>query len=142
MMTAENNLTRFLEAQLHDYEHALTEVRLGRKTGHWMWYIFPQIIGLGSSENARFFGIRNKLEAMEYLNHPVLGPRLIEISTALLSLKGKEATSIFGGIDSLKLQSSMTLFSLIDKTSPVFEQVLDKFFGGVKDRNTIQIING
>jgi len=140
-MTDQNNLTRFIEAQKSDYELALQQVRQGKKTGHWMWYIFPQIIGLGHSETSRFYAIRDKAEAREYLNHPVLGERLIEISTELLILNFNDPVAVFGSIDSLKLKSSMTLFSLVEKAAPVFEDVLDKFFNGTKDMNTIHILN-
>lgn len=136
-MTDQNNVTRFIEAQKSDYELALQQVRQGKKTGHWMWYIFPQIIGLGHSETSRFYAIRDKAEAREYLNHPVLGERLVEISTELLKLNFNDPVAVFGSIDSLKLKSSMTLFSLVEKASPVFEDVLDKFFNGTKDMNTI-----
>lgn len=140
-MTAQNNLTRFLEAQIHDYELALQEIKHGKKRGHWMWYIFPQINGLGYSETARFFSIRDKVEATQYLNHPVLGVRLLEITSELLNLDLNNPIAIFGNIDSIKLKSSMTLFSLVEQTNPIFQKVLDKFFDGKKDINTIQIVN-
>jgi uncharacterized protein (DUF1810 family) len=137
-MTTENNLTRFLEAQKGVYEVALREIQNGKKTGHWMWYIFPQIHGLGFSETTRFYAIRNKNEATEYLKHEVLGTRLVQISTELLKLHTHDPVKVFGSIDSLKLQSSMTLFSLLENTQPVFQKVLDKFFGGVQDENTLR----
>ena len=140
-MTDQNNLKRFIEAQKSDYESALEQVRQGKKTGHWMWYIFPQIIGLGNSETSVYFAIRDKIEATEYLNHPVLGARLVEISSELLKLNVDNPVAIFGNIDSLKLKSSMTLFSLVENTPPVFQLVLDKFYNGKKDMNTITIAN-
>jgi uncharacterized protein (DUF1810 family) len=140
-MTDPYNLTRFLEAQKHDYELALQEIKNGKKTGHWMWYIFPQIEGLGHSETTRFFAIRDKVEATQYLNHPVLGTRLLEITSALLNLNVNDPIAVFGNIDSLKLKSSMTLFSLVTPTNPIFQKVLDKFFNGNKDINTIRIVN-
>jgi uncharacterized protein (DUF1810 family) len=131
------SLQRFLDAQQRDYENALSEIKNGRKRSHWMWYIFPQIHGLGFSETSRFYAIRNKNEAAEYLQHPVLGKRLIEISNALLDLDTNNATSVFGSPDDLKLKSSMTLFSSLSDTNPVFEKVLQKFFDGKKDDKTI-----
>lgn len=139
-MTTKNNLKRFLNAQDGVYEKALKEVKNGKKTGHWMWYIFPQISGLGFSETARFYAIQNQTEAREYLKHDVLGPRLVEISTALLNLQTNNPVEVFGDIDSLKLKSSMTLFSLLEHSDPVFQKVLDKFYGGQKDGNTIQLL--
>lgn len=139
-MTTKNNLSRFLDAQAGDYNTALKEVRSGRKTGHWMWYIFPQISGLGFSETSRFYAIQNRAEATAYLNHKTLGPRLIEICTALLNLQTNNPVEIFGSVDSLKLQSSITLFSLWEPTDPVFQKVLDKFYHGMKDPNTIRLL--
>lgn len=140
-MTDENDLTRFVEAQEHVFGTALQEIKNGRKNGHWMWYIFPQISGLGSSETSRFYAIKDMTEAKQYLNHPVLGQRLVEITSELLKLKTGDPVAVFGSIDSLKLKSSMTLFSIIENTNPVFQKVLDKYFGGKKDTNTIRIVN-
>lgn len=136
-----DNLTRFIEAQEHDYATALQEIKNGKKTGHWMWYIFPQIIGLGDSETSKIFAIKDKAEAMQYLKHPVLGMRLVEISLELLNLNLNNPTVVLGTIDSLKLKSSMTLFSLLEHSDPVFQKVLDKYFNGIKDINTIRIVN-
>lgn len=138
-MTTKNNLKRFLDAQDGVYETALKEVKKGKKTGHWMWYIFPQISGLGFSETARFYAIQSQTEASEYLKHEVLGMRLVEISTALLNLQTNNPVEVFGDIDSLKLKSSMTLFSLLEHSHPVFQKVIDKFYAGQKDGNTIQL---
>lgn len=135
-MTADANLTRFIDAQDNDYSRALTEIKNGHKQSHWMWYIFPQIAGLGVSETARFYAIKNLDEAKAYLQHPVLGSRLIEISRALLAVEGKTANQILGSIDELKLRSSMTLFSALPNTNPVFQAVIDKFFGGQDDPKT------
>lgn len=134
------SLQRFLDAQEEDYEIALTEVKKGRKVSHWMWYIFPQIKGLGFSETSKFYAIKNKDEAAEYLHHPVLGKRLTEISNALLDLDTDDAHSVFGSPDDLKLKSSMTLFSSLPETNPVFQSVLKKFFDGKKDDQTLNII--
>jgi uncharacterized protein (DUF1810 family) len=140
-MADHNTLTRFIEAQKADYEAALQQVKQAKKTGHWMWYIFPQIAGLGHSETSIFFAIRDKIEATKYLNHPVLGARLVEISNELLKLRFDDPVTVFGSIDSMKLKSSMTLFSLVENAPPVFQQVLDKFFKGEKDVNTIRLAN-
>lgn len=139
-MKAENKLTRFLDAQETDYNRALAEIKNGRKQSHWMWYIFPQISGLGFSETARFYAIENLQEAQAYLEHPVLGKRLVEIANALLRIDGKTATQILGSPDDLKLRSSMTLFSLINNTDPVFQAVLDKFFAGQADSKTLLLV--
>jgi len=135
----DNSLKRFLDAQTEDYQTALAEIKNGKKQSHWMWYIFPQIKGLGHSEMSKRYAIKDMQEARDYLAHPVLGSRLIEISNELLKLRNTDANSIFGSPDDLKLKSSMTLFSLIDDT-PVFKMVLDKFFNGELDEKTIQLI--
>ena len=133
-------LDRFLDAQRGDYAVALAEVRRGRKTSHWMWYIFPQIAGLGQSSTARYYSIRDLEEAREYYAHPVLGQRLREISGALLGLRGSDPVAVFGGIDSMKLKSSMTLFALAAPDDPIFQQVLDKYYGGEQDALTLRIL--
>jgi uncharacterized protein (DUF1810 family) len=140
-MYGENNLKRFLDAQQADYETALAEIKNGRKQSHWMWYIFPQMQGLGSTETSKFFAIKSIEEAQEFLEHPVLGSRLLEISNALLNLKENNATAIFGSPDDMKLRSSMTLFAEADHAEQVFQKVLDKFFNGKRDNKTLQIIN-
>lgn len=126
---------------MDSYDAALGEIKAGKKTGHWMWFIFPQIQGLGSSEMARYYAIKDKSEGIQYLHHAVLGNRLIEISRELLRLNTNDAVSIFGHIDSLKLRSSMTLFSLLENTDPVFQQVLDKYFDGEVDPKTLALLN-
>ena len=133
-------LDRFLDAQRGDYAAALAEVRRGRKTSHWMWYIFPQIAGLGQSSTARYYSIRDLEEAREYYAHPVLGQRLREISSALLELRGSDPVAVFGGIDSMKLKSSMTLFAVAAPDDPLFQQVLDKYYGGEQDALTLRIL--
>ena len=133
-------LDRFLDAQRDDYAAALAEVRRGRKTSHWMWYIFPQIAGLGQSSTARYYSIRDLEEAREYYAHPVLGQRLREISGALLELRGSDPVAVFGGIDSMKLKSSMTLFAVAAPDDPLFQQVLDKYYGGEQDALTLRIL--
>jgi uncharacterized protein (DUF1810 family) len=134
------NLKRFLDAQSRDYATALTEIRQGRKRSHWMWYIFPQIGGLGYSEMAKRYAISDLPEASEYLSHPVLGARLIEISKALLALPGSNSNAVMGSPDDLKLRSSMTLFSLVPGADPIFEAVITKYFKGEKDKATLQLI--
>ncbi|MCC2546673.1 DUF1810 domain-containing protein [Hymenobacter sp. BT175] len=138
-MAPDSTLQRFLDAQTTDYHTALTEIRSGRKRSHWMWYIFPQIQGLGYSETARFYGIRNRQEAEAYLQHPVLGSRLLEISSALLELESSNATQVLGSPDDLKLKSSMTLFAAVSQ-NPVFQRVLDKFYNGELDQKTLQLL--
>ena len=133
-------LDRFLDAQRGDYAAALAEVRRGRKTSHWMWYIFPQIAGLGQSSTARYYSIRDLEEAREYYAHPVLGQRLREISGVLLELRGSDPVAVFGGIDSMKLKSSMTLFAVAAPDDPLFQQVLDKYYGGERDALTLRIL--
>ncbi len=133
-------LDRFLDAQRGDYAAALAEVRRGRKTSHWMWYIFPQIAGLGQSSTARYYSIRDLEEAREYYAHPVLGQRLREISGVLLELRGSNPVAVFGGIDSMKLKSSMTLFAVAAPDDPLFRQVLDKYYGGEQDALTLRIL--
>lgn len=135
----EDSLERFVEAQESQYHNALAEIRAGRKRSHWMWFIFPQIRGLGMSSTSQYYGIKNLTEAGDYLNHKVLGPRLIEISRALLELKTENASQVFGSPDDLKLRSSMTLFSLVEQADKVFEGVLAKFFSGKPDNKTIQL---
>ncbi|QPH39349.1 DUF1810 domain-containing protein [Pedobacter endophyticus] len=139
-MAREKTLNRFIEAQEQDYSRALTEIKQGRKRSHWMWYIFPQINGLGFSETSKFYGIKDLAEAEEYLSHPILGSRLLEISTALLALDESDALKIFGSPDNMKLKSSMTLFASIDDAPQVFKSVLNKFFNGETDSETLKLI--
>ena len=133
------DLSRFLKAQEQDYEQALREIRSGRKRSHWMWYIFPQIQGLGFSPTAQYYAIRDLQEARDYLAHPVLGARLKEISSALLDLEGLSASEIFGYPDDLKLRSSMTLFRLADLNEPIFLEVLEKYYDGEPDSRTVDL---
>jgi len=139
-MTDDYNLERFLTAQKADYLTALSEVQAGHKRSHWMWYIFPQVRGLGFSDASNFYGISDIQEAEAYLKHRVLGPRLILIAAELLNLEVSDPYVVFGSPDERKLQSSMTLFSEIPQTNPVFAKVLDKFFGGRKDNRTLKIL--
>jgi len=136
----DKELIRFLEAQNQMYLTALTEVKKGSKKSHWMWFIFPQVKGLGTSETARYFGLNGISQATEYLKHPVLGRHLVEISQALLALEGKTANQIFGTPDDLKLRSCMTLFAAVENSNPVFSRVLEKYFNGQPDALTLSII--
>ncbi|WP_242928412.1 DUF1810 domain-containing protein [Pontibacter vulgaris] len=140
-MSDSYNLNRFLSAQEQIYPSALAEIKSGRKRSHWMWFIFPQLDGLGFSETSRFYAIKSKEEAIAYLNHTILGARLQEITEALLNINGKTASEIFGSPDDVKLKSSMTLFALVSKENSVFQQVLDKYFNGVKDTKTLHLLN-
>ncbi len=134
-------LGRFLEAQDTGgtYERAAAELRRGRKSGHWMWFVFPQIAGLGFSEVSRRYAIRSLAEARAYLHHPVLGPRLVECAQILTRTEGS-AEQIFGGIDAIKLRSSMTLFRHADPGQPLFEAVLDRYFDGQYDPLTDEAV--
>ena len=133
-------LERFLEAQERSYQTALSEIKSGQKMSHWMWYIFPQLKELGYSPTAKYYGIVDRKEAEDYLDHPILGQRLREISGELLKLESSDAGYVMGYPDDLKLKSSMTLFLEISGEQ-VFQQVLDKFFRGKKDQKTVQLLN-
>ena len=138
-MSKETNLERFIEAQERSYQIALSEIKNGKKQSHWMWYIFPQVQGLGFSDTSKFYAIKNIDEAKEFLLHPVLGNRLVNLCKELLKLESDNANSIFGSPDDLKLKSSMTLFSSLN-INPVFQMVLDKFFNGTGDTKTLELI--
>jgi uncharacterized protein (DUF1810 family) len=131
-----HDLQRFVDAQAHTYDQALAELRGGEKRTHWMWFVFPQIAGLGSSGMAQRFAISGLEEARAYLSHPTLGRRLVECARALTDLDTADARQVFGPIDAQKLRSSMTLFALADPDEPVFRQVLDHYFGGELDEAT------
>ena len=135
-----NSLDRFLEAQERMYEIALKEIKNSEKESHWMWYIFPQLRGLGRSQMAYVYGINGLEEAKAYLEHPVLSARLIEISEALLEHKDQDIEDILGDIDAMKLRSSMTLFALISEDESVFHQMLDSFYNGKRDKFTLEIV--
>jgi uncharacterized protein (DUF1810 family) len=136
----DHNLQRFFSAQQNTYATALEEIKNGKKESHWMWYIFPQFSGLGFSETSKFYAIKDMKEAKAFLLDPVLGKRLIEISTALLQLESNSPGRVFGSPDDMKLKSSMTLFASIPFADPVFDKVLDKFFRGVRDAQTLQVL--
>ncbi len=134
------DLDRFVEAQEADatYRRAVGEIRDGRKVSHWMWFVFPQIAGLGSSSKAKRFAIHSLTEAVAYLQHPVLGPRLVECAVLLTSLSDDDPVRIFGAVDAQKLRSSMTLFMRADPNQTLFAQVLIKYFDGNSDSATDQ----
>ncbi len=133
-------LNRFISAQEDIYDRVLAELRGGLKRTHWMWFIFPQIDGLGHSPTTRLYAIKSLDEARRYLSHPVLGERLKECAEAVLAVSGQSASDIFGHPDDWKLQSSMTLFALVAGPGSVFERVLEKYFQGKRDARTLQIL--
>ena len=134
------DLARFVRAQELDYDQALSEIRGGRKRSHWMWYIFPQFDGLGVSSTSRQYAIKSLAEADAYLRHPVLGPRLLESVQAVLGVEGRSAYEVFGSPDDMKLRSCATLFACVSPAGSVFEQVLDRYFGGERDDKTLRLI--
>lgn len=136
----DNDLERFLIAQQTYYRIALQEIKSGQKRSHWMWFIFPQIAGLGYSETARYYAIKDMGEAKAYMEDYTLSSNLIEISQALLDVDSDDATAVMGWPDNLKLKFSMTLFALAKPECEVFQKVLDKFFHGKRDQKTIEIL--
>lgn len=132
-------LQRFLQAQDKVYPEVVRELRAGKKQGHWMWFVFPQIHGLGKSPTAVFYAIQSIEEARDYLQHPILGQRYLECLKLLLEIHGKSAEQIFGYPDVLKLHSSLTLFQLVSENH-LFKQLLDKYFAGEPDKKTIEFI--
>jgi uncharacterized protein (DUF1810 family) len=134
------NLERFVEAQEGAFEQACAELRRRRKTGHWMWFIFPQMAGLGMSAMSQRYAIWSLAEARAYLEHPVLGPRLREICVIVLGIEGKTAEQIFGWPDDMKLRSSMTLFARATEKNEVFLKVLKRYFGGEWDGKTVELM--
>ncbi len=134
------DLTRFREVQDDVYASVIKELKAGKKRTHWMWFIFPQVEGLGQSSISRHYAIKSRQEAIAYLIEPLLGKRLIECATALLQIEGRSAKEIFGYPDDLKLHSSMTLFNIVAPEQPVFGQVLQKYFNNNKDARTVEIL--
>jgi uncharacterized protein (DUF1810 family) len=141
MERAEYDLAPFLEAQERDLAAAMAELEAGRKTSHWMWYMFPQIRGLAQSERSHYYGLHSLAEATVYVSHPLLGPRLIQLTEIALGHKGRSARQIFGTPDDLKFQSSATLFSLAAPQVPQFRQVLDGFFSAKQCARTVAIVS-
>jgi uncharacterized protein (DUF1810 family) len=135
-----HDLSRFVIAQADDYERALAEIKSGRKRSHWMWYIFPQIEGLGFSSMSRRYSIKSLDEARAFLDHPVLGHRLVECAEAAVSVEGRSAYDIFGSPDDMKLKSCATLFAKATPPDSVFARLLDKFFEGERDGKTLRLL--
>lgn len=133
-------LERFVSAQDPFYEAVVSELRRGQKVGHWMWFIFPQVSGLGRTATSRQYAISSLPEAQAYRRHPILGPRLTECARILGEIKGKSAREIFGSLDAMKLRSSMTLFMLAAPDEPLFTEVLKKYFDGSPDEKTISLL--
>ena len=137
-----HDLARFVQAQGGSYEQALAELRSGRKRSHWMWYVFPQIAGLGASATSREYAIKSLAEAQAYLRHETLGPRLVACAEAALAVEGRSALQVFGSTDELKLRSSATLFAQVAPGGSVFHRLLDKYFAGEADAATLSILAG
>jgi len=134
------DLHRFVHAQVGAYERALAELQSGQKRTHWMWYIFPQLDGLGYSATAKRYAIKSVEEAAAYLAHPILGPRLQQCAEAVLRIEGRSATTIFGSPDDWKLRSCATLFALVSPPGSLFDRLLDTYYGGERDAKTLQLL--
>ena len=141
MSNSTGSLNRFIEAQNGPYDEIVRELMDGRKVTHWMWYVFPQIAGLGQSATAKFYAIGDPSEAQSYLVHPILGERLLECTKIVFSLKNRSARDIFGGIDAMKFRSSMTLFMALAGGHSVYQQAIDKYFDGEPDQKTREILS-
>ena len=135
-----HDLSRFVKAQEEDYEQALSEIRSGRKRSHWMWYIFPQFDGLGFSSTSKRYAIKSVAEAEAYLNHPILGPRLVECAEAVVRVEGRSAFEIFGSPDDMKLRTCATLFACVMPPGSVFDRLLGKCFGDRRDGKTLRLL--
>ena len=136
-----SELDRFIRAQEYNYSDALKEIKNGQKISHWMWYVFPQIKGLGKSDTANWYAIKDLQEAKDYLNNDILSNRLEQVCKALLELDCNDAYKIFGSPDDMKLKSSMTLFEIAAPENKIFKRVLDKYFNGERDQKTVKIIS-
>jgi uncharacterized protein (DUF1810 family) len=134
------DLDRFVEAQAGTYTQALAEIRAGRKRSHWMWYVFPQLAGLGNSPMSVRYAIANRDEAAAFLAHPVLGPRLLQCAEAVLQIDGCSAFEVFGSPDDLKLRSCATLFAAVSPNASVFHRIIDKYFDGQRDPRTLELL--
>lgn len=139
-MKSDSTLNRFLEAQQNNYPQVLKELRNAQKKSHWMWFIFPQIEGLGNSSTAKYYSIKTIEEAKEYIAHPILGKRLLECANILLNIENKSADEIFGYPDNMKLKSCMTLFNFVAPEYKLFADVLEKYFAGTQDEKTLSIL--
>ena len=135
-----HDLSRFLRAQDTDYAQALSELRAGLKQSHWMWWIFPQFHGLAASPTSKYYSIKSVAEAKAYLDHPVLGPRLLECAEAVLQIEGRSAAEILGSPDDLKLRSCATLFACVSSQDSVFDRVLDKYYRRERDDRTLRLL--
>jgi len=134
------DLSRFVRAQAPDYETALSEIRSGRKQSHWMWYIFPQLDGLAASPTSKYYAIKDVAQAKAYLDHPVLGPRLMECVEAILQVEGRSAAEIFGAPDDLKLHSCATLFGCVSPQGSAFDRLLAKYYRSERDERTLRLL--
>lgn len=134
------DLQRFVDAQAPVWDEVRAELAQARKRTHWMWFVFPQLAALGRSGTAKFYGIRGADEARAYLQHPVLGPRLLECCALLLKPTGASATDIFGEIDAMKLRSCLTLFEAVSPQAPIFRECLDRYFAGERDQRTTELL--
>lgn len=139
-MTEPYDLQRFIDAQASQYGAALAELRTGEKRSHWMWFIFPQFEGLGSSETSRYFAIKSRAEAEAYLAHPVLGRRLLDCAQAVLDVENRSTVEIFGAVDAMKLRSSATLFAAISQRGSLFHQIIERYFDNWHDETTLQLM--
>src|SRR5262245_20880201 len=139
MATDPYDLARFVSAQAGRYADAIAEITRGLKESHWMWFVFPQFDGLGSSSTAKRYAVKSLDEARAYLAHPVLGPRLVECAEAALGVEGRTAEEVFGSIDAMKLRSSATLFTLVSPPGSAFHRLLDKYFRGESDEKTVHL---
>lgn len=135
-----SELDRFIRAQEYNYSDALKEIKNGKKISHWMWYVFPQIKGLGKSDTANWYAIKDLQEAKDYLNNDILSNRLEQVCKALLELDCNDAYKIFGSPDDMKLKSSMTLFEIAAPENKIFKRVLDKYFNGERDQKTLKLL--
>jgi len=142
LLSAEDpyDLNRFLRAQANDYVQALSEIQSGRKRSHWIWYIFPQIDGLGFSSTSKHYAIKSLAEAKAYLAHPILGPRLIECAKAAVRIEGRSATEVFGFPDDMKVRSCATLFACVSPQGSVFDGLLAKYYQNERDGKTLQLL--
>ena len=134
------NLPRFLKAQEFEYAQALSEIKAGQKQSHWMWYIFPQIDGLAFSSTSKLYAIKSIEEARAYLDHPILGTRLLECAEAVVAVEGRSIAEIFGSPDDLKLRSSATLFAFVSQPGSVFHRIIEKYYQGMQDDRTLDLL--
>jgi uncharacterized protein (DUF1810 family) len=135
-----HDLQRFVTAQKDLYPQALREIRNGCKASHWMWFVFPQMRGLGASATSRHFGISSRDEARAYLAHPILGPRLVEVAEAFMAVGAPSAHEVFGSPDDMKLKSCATLFAAVSRPGSVFERLLEQYYGGERDKQTLALL--